>query len=1182
MISSEISRGASTHCTALYGEGGVKKAHKNYVYDTQFSCLTKPPRASYRTGMKKNQSSFITRLSVVLLALCSIAAVGFNLDTQFGDNGTVRISFNEPGMAEKPRLVHPRAEGGYMLAWVRTGGTLAGGRNLDPMLMQVAFTTAGALDESFGVDGIAATPIPVEPALMQGGSVFADPSGGYVVFVFSMSAPSTLKQARVFKFDSDGRVDRNFLPSDIQDTNGYPIFIADLAVGDDGSVFLLAAEEESMSASKTKTNTVVSKILPTGGYDLSFSGDGKQRLTLPNRSLRGRSLAVFTDGAVVVAGASSAPVVDTGGLILIDDTTNSFIFKLKPDGTLDTGFAGGGLLNVAASANYDRFNEIFITPTQTIVAVGTANISAGGSPDDRRMSQARFSAAGVPVSTFNSGLPLVEGSALDIRGQLITMDAQSRIVIAGSSRDHIEALRFRENGVLDSIFASGRFHLPVQSDTVGVNIEEVPSALWAGGGTIVVAGMRSEIVPLSPASRSLMLITLNNEGVPLDSFSTDGVAYADVSAQPYALVAAPIASTEYINVFARHYYSATPPFGQRFTGFGQPVDSTPVSIFAFPGVVGATVDSDNRIVVLASSATGSIDVLRGAPDGAVDTTFNALGTPGRTALPAEVNDVPTAVAMGDTGAIWVAGYAVTTNASIWVTRLRDSGLPDTGFSGDGSTRILLDGLDMRATSVLPLSDGGALVLGSITSLDSSDLNALALRYQFNGEYVNSFGVSGGFQFDIAGEDDVVTTAGVHGDGFILGINSNRVGTPMAVIARMTNAGALDVTFGTAGHIELSYGDWDALAGLVVLGDSRVVVGLNTLTQWGRESSLVMLKSDGSLDTSFGIAGRQVVDPTDDYGALLRTLNLSPTGKRLVMGFEGLSSVWLMRDALNFGNTAPEIAGLDTLAFTMDEDDVTGALEFWLKSTDADGDAVRWRTSSDPSNGSVSIERVGNSKVNLSYVPAVDFYGTDAFTLEVADAFSGTDSVQVTVAVAPQNDPPEFTVQPNITGIPQVGMSIEVEYEANDNRDGGSTLTPAFTWFRADDASGTGEMSIPLADTPRYLVTEADRGKFLRAEVRVTDDGVGLPAVAVVAAFSPYARVSSYTLSLDRIEVTGIYDGAVVSVSVAGNTTPLNGGTWKADVPILDGFPLNLSIEYTTDSETVSVVDWIISFMRIDL
>jgi Ca2+-binding RTX toxin-like protein len=97
------------------------------------------------------------------------------------------------------------------------------------------------------------------------------------------------------------------------------------------------------------------------------------------------------------------------------------------------------------------------------------------------------------------------------------------------------------------------------------------------------------------------------------------------------------------------------------------------------------------------------------------------------------------------------------------------------------------------------------------------------------------------------------------------------------------------------------------------------------------------------------------------------------------------------------NTAPD-AVVD--AVTADEDEAA-TIPVLTNDTDVDGDVLVVTGVSDPVHGSATV--AGSS---VTYVPDVDFSGTDTFDYTVGDGRGGVDSATVSVTVTPVNDDPD--------------------------------------------------------------------------------------------------------------------------------------------------------------------------------
>ncbi|WP_211916563.1 Ig-like domain-containing protein, partial [Vibrio sp. B1REV9] len=98
----------------------------------------------------------------------------------------------------------------------------------------------------------------------------------------------------------------------------------------------------------------------------------------------------------------------------------------------------------------------------------------------------------------------------------------------------------------------------------------------------------------------------------------------------------------------------------------------------------------------------------------------------------------------------------------------------------------------------------------------------------------------------------------------------------------------------------------------------------------------------------------------------------------------------VNDAPNIvdGNGAP--LGDDVSVETPEDTPVSGK----LNAMDVDGDALTFNKTTDPTNGSVTVDADGN----WTYTPNDDYHGSDSFTVEVSDGQGGTDTITVNIGV----------------------------------------------------------------------------------------------------------------------------------------------------------------------------------------
>jgi len=127
---------------------------------------------------------------------------------------------------------------------------------------------------------------------------------------------------------------------------------------------------------------------------------------------------------------------------------------------------------------------------------------------------------------------------------------------------------------------------------------------------------------------------------------------------------------------------------------------------------------------------------------------------------------------------------------------------------------------------------------------------------------------------------------------------------------------------------------------------------------------------------------------------------------------------------------PPVAVDDTAS--MAEDSAT-SIAVLANDTDADGDPLALESVTNPSHGTA----VANANGTVTYTPAADFHGSDAFDYVVGDGAGGSDTGSVSVTVTPANDPP---VAVDDTATTPYETAVVVSVLANDSDVEGDSLS----------------------------------------------------------------------------------------------------------------------------------------------
>ena len=179
-----------------------------------------------------------------------------------------------------------------------------------------------------------------------------------------------------------------------------------------------------------------------------------------------------------------------------------------------------------------------------------------------------------------------------------------------------------------------------------------------------------------------------------------------------------------------------------------------------------------------------------------------------------------------------------------------SGDLDPGFASGGKYLSTLYGISMFGPSVAVQPGGRIVVAGKHFNGSDDDFAMLALTANgaFEGSAITAFS---------SGKDEDAKSVVLLPDGRMLIGGEGNAGTyAQHGVVRFLANGSLDGTFGSGGKVSVDFGRLSHIHGMALQRDGKLVVvgdsygGANS----GR-LAMAMLNGNGSLDTSFGAAGR---------------------------------------------------------------------------------------------------------------------------------------------------------------------------------------------------------------------------------------------------------------------------------------------------------------------------------------
>lgn len=197
---------------------------------------------------------------------------------------------------------------------------------------------------------------------------------------------------------------------------------------------------------------------------------------------------------------------------------------------------------------------------------------------------------------------------------------------------------------------------------------------------------------------------------------------------------------------------------------------------------------------------------------------------------------------------------------------------------------------------------------------------------------------------------------------------------------------------------------------------------------------------------------------------------------------------------------PVIAQGETLSLSTSEDN---ALGFSLNATDPNSDTLTWSVSSAPANGTLAGLSGTGASVDATYTPDKDFNGTDSFVATVTDSSGLSDSVTVTVTVAPVNDMPVFTKGADQNVKMGCGQQVVANW-ASDVDDGDPEVTQSLTFHVSNDNTSlfSAQPALTSAGTLSFTPAALASGNAT-VTVSLTDDATA-GGVALTSASQTFA------------------------------------------------------------------------------
>ena len=357
------------------------------------------------------------------------------------------------------------------------------------------FAQPGELDLTFDSDGIVTTDF--YTLFDYGYALAVQPDGRIIVAGISNNGPN--EDFALVRYNTDGTLDITF------NTDGK--VMTDFAVNHDEAYSIALQSDGKIVVAGLSNNSIdydfaLARYNIDGTLDNNFSTDGKETCAVGTGNDYGYSVALQSDGKIIMAGWSNNGI-----------DYDFAVVRFNPDGTLDNTFGTNGKLTTSIGTLDDYAFSVAIQANGKIVVAGQSN---SGVNDDFAI--VRYNSDGTLDNSFSiDGKLTLDFNMFDDAAFSLAIQPDDKIIVSGASDSgtsiDFALARYSIDGSLDNSFSTDG---KLTTDIIMVD-EIATSMTLQPDGKIVAAGSSSDGV-----NHDFALARYNMDGALDIGFSTDG------------------------------------------------------------------------------------------------------------------------------------------------------------------------------------------------------------------------------------------------------------------------------------------------------------------------------------------------------------------------------------------------------------------------------------------------------------------------------------------------------------------------------------------------------------------------------------------------------------------------------------------------------------------------------------
>ncbi len=409
----------------------------------------------------------------------------------------------------------------------KSTATTAAGTGAAAATTAPAAAAKAGLDTTFGKDGIAALPLSAAGHDRFMAVAVAPDGKTYAAGFVTEAGDQAMALAR---FDAKGALDKTFGKDGIASVNvaigGKAAELArSLVIQSSGKIVIAGPVEHDPTAAgdaARDTDFGLARFDNTGKLDPSFGTNGVAKIDLGVGKLVGT--AIVGDNPWGVGNLTGDKLVVNGTTLATGagrTDADYAIIGVTADGKLDTAFGQGGKVVVDLTSSLDNARNVLVQADGKIVTSGYSNIAGVVQPVLIRMSSAgvldkEFGKDGVATAKVLNAVT----EAYNVAQQGSDYIAAGYGSDAATDKVDLVAYRFKGNGTLDTAFGDGgKFRLDIAKDD-----DRAHNVLVLPDGRIMTAGSGKK----TAANIDGMIVLLSKDGAPDKTFGTDGALISDL------------------------------------------------------------------------------------------------------------------------------------------------------------------------------------------------------------------------------------------------------------------------------------------------------------------------------------------------------------------------------------------------------------------------------------------------------------------------------------------------------------------------------------------------------------------------------------------------------------------------------------------------------------------------------